>query len=651
MPQPPFRGPSQPHLNPNPKWPLWAGKPSPAQVSGPVANQVNLTATLTFAGTSNRQTNRLLAAGLSFTGALANRAGKTLAAVLSLTGALVAGHLFARALTGALGFTGASAKQATKTLAGIITSTGTFARNTSRTLAAVLSFTGSIAKRTARVVAAAVLSSSGTLAAGHLFVRALTGTLSFAGSTAKRAGKTLAATLTTTGAAARSIVKTLAATLSFSGAAPRRVNRLVTGALSFTGTRAARIARQLAGALTSTGAVAGQIIHAGARALGSLIVTVASILRPIGLLRARALGNPTTLGRDLQPSSLTHTRTQGNPTLSARALPPSLTHTRALGPIYVNSIRTPALDRGNQYPKVILADTPAGYWRLDEPAGTLAADTSGHSLNGLYQGSPILGSPSLLASDADASAKFNGTTQNVDITGNPAALQLASGTVECWVSPTGHSSGFTGIVSKNGAYFLGFNVNTNTLATFDFHNSVARVSGTTLTNGTTYHLVLTFQSGVTNGTQIWVNGVSILTTTITVQSQANDLTLASNTPGTQDYPGTLDEVAAYNYVLTPTQIAAHYATGISATTRAQGTPNTTTQGVIRPTGQTHARAQGNPTAHGRQTITTTALDHTRSQGNPTLSGRALPLGLAHARALGSPEINLLVLHPLALSRA
>src|SRR5438105_4322210 len=44
------------------------------------------------------------------------------------------------------------------------------------------------------------------------------------------------------------------------------------------------------------------------------------------------------------------------------------------------------------YESAVLVDTPVGYWRLGEPAGTTtAADSSGRGLNGAYSGGVTTG--------------------------------------------------------------------------------------------------------------------------------------------------------------------------------------------------------------------------------------------------------------------
>jgi len=54
-----------------------------------------------------------------------------------------------------------------------------------------------------------------------------------------------------------------------------------------------------------------------------------------------------------------------------------------------------------RYRDAVLALAPAGYWRMGETSGTVAADSSGHGLTGTYVGAPTLGAAGALAGDSD----------------------------------------------------------------------------------------------------------------------------------------------------------------------------------------------------------------------------------------------------------
>jgi hypothetical protein len=48
---------------------------------------------------------------------------------------------------------------------------------------------------------------------------------------------------------------------------------------------------------------------------------------------------------------------------------------------------------GADYRAAVMADTPSGYWRLDETSGTAAADASGNGNAGTYAGGVTLNEP------------------------------------------------------------------------------------------------------------------------------------------------------------------------------------------------------------------------------------------------------------------
>lgn len=77
------------------------------------------------------------------------------------------------------------------------------------------------------------------------------------------------------------------------------------------------------------------------------------------------------------------------------------------------------------YAEAILSDNPAGYWRLGEPSGTVAADELGVS-NGTYTGSPTLAVAGALDVDSNGGVLFNGTSQYVSVA-NTTAINQGNG--------------------------------------------------------------------------------------------------------------------------------------------------------------------------------------------------------------------------------
>lgn len=172
------------------------------------------------------------------------------------------------------------------------------------------------------------------------------------------------------------------------------------------------------------------------------------------------------------------------------------------------------------YSSTILGDTPQCYYRLDELSGSVANDSSGNSHTAKVSGASY-SKPGALTSDTDTCMYFTAAGGlTLPSTLNPHSWSAAS--LEFWVNV---GSGWHYIV-----------ITTNATATILYLDTVVTTSGT---------------------------GASI---------QTNILDLA----GSLISSGYLDEVALYNYVLTPTKITAHYAASSSG---GGGSPMSTALGT------------------------------------------------------------------------
>jgi len=241
------------------------------------------------------------------------------------------------------------------------------------------------------------------------------------------------------------------------------------------------------------------------------------------------------------------------------------------------------------YSKIIMADKPVGYWRLDETntttTGGIALDTAG-SFDGTY-------------SFADSDLTFgwsNGIPHEIDpsihvtntaIVTIPYALELnpVSGpwSVEFWLEPTSQDpvNFHTPISSEanpgNGGVALsGWNIyqHVQSYWTWNIFNGGPNGSFSSefvdhpVNPGQWYHMVLT-----DDGTNmVWyVNNQVVLSTTVAavgfVQNGINGdpgvaggpLTLAVRSDGAfGGWDGGIDELAVYNYVLSPQQIQNHF---------------------------------------------------------------------------------------------
>lgn len=76
------------------------------------------------------------------------------------------------------------------------------------------------------------------------------------------------------------------------------------------------------------------------------------------------------------------------------------------------------------YQLAILALGPAGFWKLDETSGIVAADSSGNARDGVYVNTPVLGGPPLVRT-INHSAHFDGVTSTMQV---PPNVAFAPGT-------------------------------------------------------------------------------------------------------------------------------------------------------------------------------------------------------------------------------
>ena len=236
----------------------------------------------------------------------------------------------------------------------------------------------------------------------------------------------------------------------------------------------------------------------------------------------------------------------------------------------------------------ILADNPWGYWRLDEPSGSVAYDCSGYGRDATFQGGVTLAAggrgPGSLA--ASAAPVFDGSSGHVVL---PTIPSTTSGgpfgtayTFELWCHFGSFPSQWARFFDIGNNY--GINHSDDIILTFNNWPGVTlgfRVLGGFGDNtpaagvadslaGVWFHLVLTLQllsaqSGAYSET-LYLNGAAAQTWTGTASPWISDTArsvgyLARSRWTTDPYffGGSLAEFAIYGYALTAAQVAAHYA--------------------------------------------------------------------------------------------
>jgi uncharacterized repeat protein (TIGR01451 family) len=240
----------------------------------------------------------------------------------------------------------------------------------------------------------------------------------------------------------------------------------------------------------------------------------------------------------------------------------------ALGPLEVGGVT-----------EQLLADHPAGFWRLGDPAGsTTAADASGNGLGATVEPGVSLGQAGAIS--GNTAAAFPGTGPAVVVPAN-AVLELSSAvSVEAWVRPTAAGQN-GGIFEKtvggwvNSQYMLMLEAGVAKFRVKTAAGGLLPVDGPILAIGTWSHLVGTFDGATL---RLYVNGA------LAASAAAQGPLASGSGPsfvgrlGQNLYPfqGSIDEVAVFSGALSSDRVRAHYVGGsvsvrVTATATAGGT--------------------------------------------------------------------------------
>jgi hypothetical protein len=262
---------------------------------------------------------------------------------------------------------------------------------------------------------------------------------------------------------------------------------------------------------------------------------------------------------------------------------------------------TPSPER-SAYSRAVLAKGPLGYWRLGEPTGPSAADSSANRHAGTYKGHPSFGQAGAILKDHDKAVGLNGPGSGdfVEIP-DPAGGDLSQPTsklgltVEAWMRPDALI--FSGQTTEPYVHWLGkgtaqqyewgfrfYSQDTyrpNRISAYIWNPAGGEGAGAYFQDnmriGEWIHVVACYEPGDATtdppaGVQIYRNGVKRLgpPSIGTLYRSYNIVPAHGSAPvrlGTRDLgsylTGGLDEVAVYPRVLTPSEIMENYTTGTS----------------------------------------------------------------------------------------
>ncbi len=204
---------------------------------------------------------------------------------------------------------------------------------------------------------------------------------------------------------------------------------------------------------------------------------------------------------------------------------------------------------------------------------------------------------------------FDGLNDKVDLSSATQNGILFNVTLEAWIKTSANNSGYRGIVVRSNYYGL-FLID-NQLSTYNWGvgtPGATTYSTVSLNDGTWHHVALRIQLGVTNGTQMYLDGQPVgpaITLNTANFPPNNNFEIGCNT-NTQFFDGQIDNVKIYNRALSASEINDSYNCLTVNSTELKGSYNFN-QGI----------------AAGNNAGITTLSDQSGNNNNGTLSNFSL----------------------------
>lgn len=181
-------------------------------------------------------------------------------------------------------------------------------------------------------------------------------------------------------------------------------------------------------------------------------------------------------------------------------------------------------------------------------SGFLLPDLSGRGNNGTLTN---MAADDWVSSQYGTAMDFDGSNDFVSL-GNNSVFQINTGTICAWIKTSNAGSSYRAILTKQLAY--GMYLQGNVFMIYDFGSSSDRSTGINLADNRWHYVATTFQSGVTNGTFLYVDGISRLTTTMTISDQQVQVLIGEGNTNSQHFAGQFDDLRIYNRVLSESEI-------------------------------------------------------------------------------------------------
>jgi hypothetical protein len=204
------------------------------------------------------------------------------------------------------------------------------------------------------------------------------------------------------------------------------------------------------------------------------------------------------------------------------------------------------------------ASGPVALWHFEERGGTTVGDSSGFSNNGVAQNGM-----GWTSGQVGGAGSFDGLDDQVSVPDSSSLSVTGPAlTLEAWVRPTA-VNGYRVLIHKELQYSLAIyngqltyaDSATWSYATLGYYGSIPM--------GTWSHVAVTFDGSLL---RYYINGTEVGTQAHSgsLSATTNPVCLGSYNCSSLRFAGGLDEVAVYSRALSPTEVYAHYISGLAS---------------------------------------------------------------------------------------
>jgi hypothetical protein len=181
-------------------------------------------------------------------------------------------------------------------------------------------------------------------------------------------------------------------------------------------------------------------------------------------------------------------------------------------------------------------------------SGTTWTDLTANNNSGSLVNGPTFSSANL------GSIVFDGSNDYCSFT---SGLSITVGSTSIWFKTSNAGSSFRALINKSNSW--GLFLQDNILITYDWGNAIARTTGLNLATNTWQNAAMTFSETIgtpSNNTILYVNGTSVLTTTVKYLDAFAFQIAAQNT--SQNFLGNIANAQVYNRVLSASEVLQNY---------------------------------------------------------------------------------------------